>query len=147
MLVFAVVLLLAVFVTLESYAEVKDFYVPSPNEEFYGIWVNTNYSGGPFQAQKIVNYHWGSFDVFMLVNNDSPSFKGCYTFIEKWTDKEGNVLYKGYFREDWTKAVMYSIDRIGNNGNTWEYIYKTTDFPDVNDLKPGGPSYHIYYRK
>jgi hypothetical protein len=125
----------------------EEFYIPDSREEIYGTWVNTDYSGRSFQPQKIVNYHWGAYDIFMKADNDLVSYKGALTIIDKWTDSEGNIWYKSYFKENSTSGVNFELGKFSNNGNTWEFVFDSIVFPTEDQMNSAGPHYKIYYRQ
>jgi hypothetical protein len=147
-----VVVLLATVVSAGSYAQSKkklDFYVPSYDEEIWGTWVNTAHSGGPYFPQKVVNNYWGSIDIFMKATDPAPSFRGAHTLVEKWKDREGNIWYKLYWRDNGGPSIYYEIDRISNNGSTFEFCFDTREFPMEDDLKSKNLSkqYRVFYRQ
>ena len=151
-LVGGVVFFVAVLAGVCSFAVDKEkygFYVPSPNEVIFGTWVNTKYDGGPYIPQKLVDYHWGSYDVFMIATYKTLSFKGSGIIVDKWTDAEGNTWYKNYNREDWTTKGFFALEKISKDGNVKEFVWRYNDFPSEDDLnsKNLDMHYRIYYKQ
>ena len=125
-----------------------DFYVPTAKEEISGTWVNMDY-GRQMYPQKIVNYYWGSYDLFLKTADTNPTNKGANTIVAKWVDKEGNTWFKQYYREDWTPDIYFELDRISNNGTVWEYCFNLYNFPTEDDVKSKNATqnYRIYHRQ
>jgi hypothetical protein len=123
----------------------KGFYIPTRDDVIHGIWINMDYSGDAFQAQKIVMSHWGYYEIYPLVENLTASSTGTFILVDKWIDTEGNTWYKDYVRN--ASRVMFELDKISNNGTIWEYVYYSQAFPTEEQMNPDGPNYHIYYRQ
>ena len=74
-------------------------YVAKEDEEIFGTWVNTSYRqgmGASYWAsywQKIVHNPDGTIEGYMYAV-DIAHFTGAYAIIAKWTDSQGNILYK-----------------------------------------------------
>jgi hypothetical protein len=86
------------------------FYVPSPSEELYGIWVNMDYGKTKSDwPQKIIIYDWGYAEGYLKVTDKDPCIKWAgwpgipckwtYTIVDKWTDSEGNIWYREFTRQ------------------------------------------------
>jgi hypothetical protein len=106
------VLLFILFLVAGSFAEEKKkftFFVPEYDEEIWGTWVNMDNLGYGSHPQKVVNYYWGSYDIFMKATDINPAFKGAMILVEKWTDKEGNIWYEAYWRENWGFSPLKMI--------------------------------------
>jgi hypothetical protein len=136
----------------ESIASDKEkygFYVPIHNEEIYGTWVNAEYSGALPFFQKAINYHWGYYDVFCKMTDTNACIRGTMILVDKWTDSEGNIWYKQYFRENWGYSGFFEIDKISKNNTVWEFVFSSLEFPVEDDLsaKNTAKGYHIYYRQ
>jgi hypothetical protein len=63
-------------------------YVPKPNEELYGTWINAQTS-----LPKVVNDAQGFRDYSHTTDAD-PIFSGSASITSRWTDSDGNVWYK-----------------------------------------------------
>jgi len=147
----SMILLVAVSLAVGSCARDKSkfgFYVPKANEEIYGTWANMDY-GREMYPQKIINYHWGSYDLFLKATDVTPTNKGANTIVAKWVDKEGNTWFKTYYREDWTRDVFFELDRISNKGSVWEFCFDQYDFPKEDDIKSknGEKNFRVFYRQ
>ena len=125
-----------------------DFYVPTSDELITGTWVNMEY-GVSNHPQKVVCYHWGSYDIFMRATDTNPSYKGANTIVAKWVDKEGNTWTKMYWRENWTTTVHFELDRFSKNGTVYELCYDPFDFPTEDDVKSKNlaKNYKIFFRQ
>ena len=142
------VLLLSVLVFPTSYAKDGEFFKPSDDDEIFGTWVNTEYSGDQGWPQKIVYRPWGYVEYFMLVKNKNPVWPGTSTLVEKWTDEEGNIWYKDYYREQYGGAsALYQLYKISNNGTVFEMIWRKREFPTEAEMDPNGATYRIFYRQ
>ena len=150
-LILCVVFLVTIFLGVGSAAAEKkkfDFYVPTAKEEISGTWVNMDYGLRMF-PQKIVNYHWGAYELFLKATDTNPFCKGANTIVAKWVDKEGNTWTKMYYREDWTTDVFFELDRFSNNGTVWEFCFNQSNFPTEDDVKSKKETanYRIFYRQ
>jgi hypothetical protein len=124
----------------------EDFSVFS-NEEIAGTWVNHNYTGFEYNEQKYILYHWGYWEVYSKVNSDSPKYRGTYQYLDKWTDSDGNTLYKGITRFEGGIYYGYEFGKISNDKTTWEYAFSYINLPTEYDLNPDNANYRIYYRQ
>jgi beta-lactamase regulating signal transducer with metallopeptidase domain len=126
------------------------FYIPEAKEEIAGTWINTSYSGNLPMFQKLVSHSWGYYEIFAHETDERPTVRGTMVLTDKWTDTEGNIWYKLYFRENMESYfVRFQLARISENGKVWEFVHSTADFPAEDDLisKRKGKKYHIYYRQ
>jgi hypothetical protein len=150
-LLYALVCIVAVLAGAGSFAddaERYELYLPSPNEELLGTWVNTAYPGNSSTVvQKMVYYHWGAYELYEKADHADPARKGTTILMDKWKDAEGNIWYKAYDRESWTKTGYFAIYRINKNGTMIEKVWDSREFPSESDLNPTNPYYHIYYRQ
>ena len=150
-LVFAVLIFVGSCATGKKSVKENEIYMPVSNEEIFGTWVNTNDPGDPGSPlnQKKVITHWGYFEFFSRVDSTSPSWKGTQFLVDKWTDSEGNIWYKEYRMESFHYGASrrFCLDKISNNGNTYEFIWSSFDFPTEDQMNPDGPNYCIYYRQ
>jgi hypothetical protein len=143
------VLLLSVLVFPTSYAKERDFFKPSNDEEIYGTWVNTEYSGEQTWQQKIVYYIWGYVEIYMLLENKNPVWPATSTLVDKWTDAEGNIWYRDFLRDQWSGVgvALYQLYKISDKGETLELIWRQREFPAEADMDPSGATYRIYHRQ
>jgi len=146
---FVLMLLVTVFACLNSFGDDKGkygFYVPGDNEELYGTWVNTTYTGMTQYPQKIEMYDWGDWETYSKVT-DTSFISGTFIIVDKWTDSEGNILYKEYVRERHGLYPEFELDRISKSGTVWEYVFGYDDFPTADNMISKNPYYRIYYRE
>ena len=119
---FVLMFLVTVFACLNSFGDDKGkygFYVPGDNEELYGTWVNTTYTGMPWYPQKIEMYDWGVWEEYSKVT-DAFFIQGTFIIVDKWTDSEGNVGIRNSSGRDMScTRCLRSIEsaRAGLYGN------------------------------
>lgn len=123
-LISILILVLAVLMVIGSCAtqknaNAKKIFKPINNNELVGVWVNTVYSGGMMDRQKIVVTSYGYFEAFSSVDSMAPVETGTLFVVDKWTDSDGNIWYKAIWRERWSgNAFYYELDKISDDGNT-----------------------------
>jgi hypothetical protein len=152
MLISTLILILAVLIiagscaTKKEVVKKKEFYFPKYNEELYGTWINKEYDSAEYPG-KFRIYLWGYFETFHPFDSEKTQEKGTFTIVKKWTDQEGNIWYNTYVQYSGSTRLYYNLEKISNNGNTWEYVTTTVDFPTESDMHPEFQLYHIYYRQ
>jgi hypothetical protein len=117
------------------------------NEEITGTWVNPEYTGFEYNQQKYVLTHWGYYEAYTKIVSSSPKYKGTYQIIDKWTDSEGNTLYKSIVRYEGGLQYSYELGKISKDRSTWEYAFSYINYPTEFDLNPDNAHYRIYYRQ
>jgi hypothetical protein len=138
-------LIVVIFVTLASFVCAEELSVFS-NEEIAGTWVNPNYTGFSYNRQKLILYQWGYYEVCIKINSDSPDYRGTYQLIDKWTDSDGDTLYKSIVRHE-GGGVTYELGKISKDKTTWEYVFSYVSMPTLDDLNPDNANYRTYYRQ
>jgi hypothetical protein len=125
-------------------------YVPKPNEEIYGTWINEKMS-----AQKYVVTPDG-WKQYLKITDTHPYSEGAWAIASKWTDKEGNIWYKSFgaiaagpyagFKHSW-------LHKFSKSATVWESVWSsptneqeaaTPTYPTKID--PNSSEYNIYYR-
>ena len=152
-LVYGVGIIVAVLVSVYSFADDKEkygFYVPKPNEEIFGTWVNKDYSGTRLvHPQKLVFRFWGYEEVYDKITDNNSSYQDTFFIVDKWTDSEGNIWYKVYEQTGQYRYGWFSLIRISKGGTVFEHI--NTEYPMMwpteSDLNPDNPNYRIFYRQ
>jgi hypothetical protein len=124
----------------------KEYYISKFDEELYGTWINEEYNSAAYKGKKRL-YHWGYYEDYRPADSEVVQYKGTIVIVDKWTDSEGNIWYKTYYRISGSSTIFHELDKISNNGNTWEYAYTSVDFPSESDLNPDNTRYRIYYRQ
>jgi hypothetical protein len=145
--VVSLVLLISAFACLNTFGDDRanyGFYVPRTNEELYGTWVNTTYTGMSY-AQKLVMYDFGAYEWYSK-ETDEFFTTGTYIIVDRWTDPEGNIWYKEYIRGKNELYAIFELDRISKAGTVWEYVIAYDDFPKPDNMNSKNPYYRIYYR-
>jgi hypothetical protein len=126
-------------------------YVPKPNEELYGTWINEKMS-----AQKYINAtgRWAEY----LKSSDSSSHKEfAAEIVSKWTDSEGNIWYKTT-RNDisgpYAGFKTTALSKLSKNGTVWESVWtepeneaEVTNPTYPTKIDPNDPKYTVYYRE
>ncbi len=143
-----IMLFAAVFACLNGFGDDKEkhgFYVPRANEVLYGTWINTTYTGMSI-AQKFVLHDWGYWQEYAK-ETDEFYVEGTYLLVDRWTDSEGNILYKGFSRMRNGLYPIFELDKINPAGTVWELIFAYDDFPTADAMIAKNPYYRIYYRE
>ena len=117
-------------------------YFANDNEPLYGTWINMDYSGRP--PQKIVFNSDGTGGSSSQVDSSDLTWKFKTLITGKWTDSDGNIMYKDHWVGDWGEEG-YSLLKISNSGNTLEYVFDGDKQP--NKIDPKHSYYRIYTRK
>jgi|WetSurSiteA1Bulk_404760.scaffolds.fasta_scaffold75777_2 hypothetical protein len=153
MLVYGVVFLVVVLIGACSFSNENEkygFYVPKPNEEIYGTWVNKEYSGTiQAQYQKWVFRFWGYAEQYNKIADTVSAFQNTFFLVDKWTDSGANICYKVYVQEGSYKYGWFALIKISKGGTVFEYIDAAYPlmWPTEADLNPDNPNYRIYYRQ
>ena len=146
MLVTIFILLLAVLIIAGSCATQKQAYIPKPNEEIYGTWVNTDYNGVG-KGQKYILYRWGYAEAFRLVTDQYVNYPCVFHLMDKRTDSEGSILYKVTWQFKGDTKIIFQLTKINENEGSYERVWSYKDFPSESDLTPEHVHYAIYYRQ
>ena len=134
--------LILVAFTVDAFAGEKAYFA-GDNEPLYGTWINMNYSGMP-PPVIVFNPDGTGGSMGQADSNKFISrFKSLIT--RKWTDDEGNIMYKEHFVGSWKKeglkAEGFTLFKVSNSGDTLEYVFESDKYPEKID-----PS-HSHYRK
>jgi hypothetical protein len=116
----------------------ENAYFAKDNEPLYGTWINMDYQGRP--PQKIIINSDGRGGSSSQADSNEPTWRFKTLITGKWTDSEGNIMYKDHWVGDWGEEG-YSLFKISNSGNTLEYVFDHDKYPNKIDSK------HTYYRK
>jgi len=128
------ILALAVLVIIGSCATKKQAYIPKPNEELYGIWVNIDYHGFS-RPQKFVQYDWGYTERFDLVTDKTVTTRGTFNIKEKWAGFEGNTWYKVTWQyRGFPGVTIFFLIKINEIEGSWEEVWSYKGFPTESDL-------------
>ena len=117
-------------------------YFAKDQEQLYGTWVNMDYTGSI--PQKIIYNTGGTFDCFRNASSKEPNKRGRYLVTGRWSDSEGNIIYKTHWVGDWGEEA-YQIGKISNSGNTLEYVLGYDEPP--KNIDPNNIWYRKYTRK
>jgi len=142
------IIFIVLFLTVSFNLYTDDLQTEEALDELVGTWANTNYGTCkiPF-PQKVINNPDGTLELYAGMA-DIAHRKGKYNIIDKWTDSEGNVLYK--IRRAWGDGTYgekpdYELHKISNSGLTWEFVFSMDEYP--TEINPNHPFYMIYYRQ
>lgn len=148
-------LLLAVSTALLALIQVggwaQEKYVPKPNEEIYGTWVNEK-SVNFNHIQKAINTLDGWTEYFN-VSDSVPLDKRKKEIDRKWTDSDGNIWYRifGTAISGSYKMKYKELDRLSKSGAVLESVF-TEAYPDFDSaeyptkIDPKDTTYRIFYR-
>lgn len=146
-------LVLAACVTTGAAAGVsmaqKYFYVPAVGEEFFGTWVNPELRS-PVYARKLRCYPWGLIEWYNEVDGTVYDWRGTSTTVEKWTDDAGNTWYRNFERwaiKDAYGNTVYNLLRVSSDGQTLEYIWAGSDWPNPAEMDPNLNTTYVKYRR
>ena len=146
-----VFLILALVVALMLIGCASQQYVPKDDEELYGTWLNTDYSGVPhtYYCQKIVYSFGGGFGAYSFAK-DVSTYPGKFTIVDKWTDSHGNIWYKVSFSITNKAYAGDALIKISNNVTvlqTFHYSSIPPRFLTKMDKDDPIGYYRIYYRQ
>jgi hypothetical protein len=139
-------LITVIFIFVASFLWAEDFEVFS-NEELAGTWLNPNYTGFEYNQQKYIIYQWGYYEAYFKVNSDSPKYRGTYYLIAKWTDSDGNTLYKSILRYEGGVNYWYEIGKVSKDKTTLELAFSYISMPTEDDLNSDNANHRFYYRQ
>ena len=83
-------------------------YVPKPNEELYGTWINES-----IRYQKLVVFA-GGFKEYLSVADAEQDWETTEQISAKWKDGDGNIWYKTF--------DLYTIGQL--KGTKMQYLWK-----------------------
>jgi hypothetical protein len=131
-------------------------YVPRPNEELYGTWINEK-SVNAFHIQKWIISSSGMKE-YSNVSASLPVVEGEPAQIDrKWTDSEGNIWYRSVGtikRDDGTILVGKTLLKLSKSATVLEAVNTiydpnlgSVDYPtEINPKPPALQNYYIFYR-
>jgi hypothetical protein len=134
----------AVLIIFGGCATGKKVYKPKEDEELFGPWIHSDYYKEG-EKEKIIYDPDGTHFVFIFEKDSEPIEENPYTIIDKWTDKDGNIWYKGTLIIPKTHNSFYLLIKISNSATVYEEVRESADYPteiDVNHYY-----YVIYYRQ
>src|SRR5208283_230530 len=70
-------------------------YIPKPNEELYGTWINEQNGGNIFLPQGVV-FTADGYKLYCSLSDSNPCEVGTSWIDSKWTDSEGNIWYRTF---------------------------------------------------
>ncbi len=151
MFVSILIFVLAILIVAVSCATGKKTYVSSDYvlKELTGTWYNEEYEDPSSIAFPMLVIHSdGSFEISKEYSETTAPSRNIGKYIsinEAWTDSKGNIWYQAKFKADWTTQPWYEIGRISNEGEVWELVLSSTDFPPEIDSE--NLNYRIRYRQ
>jgi beta-lactamase regulating signal transducer with metallopeptidase domain len=116
-------------------------------EEFFaswtGTWVNTETPGDWWVPQKIVSYPDGSWDIHTYATDRVNFCHHEMNLTDLWTDSKDIIWFKanGICPDKGIEGSMYG--KIGNSGNTLEYLYNLDKENPIEKWDPENP--YLYY--
>jgi hypothetical protein len=136
-------------------AKAQEKYVPTANEEFYGVWMcreNPDYN----HPQKSVITADG-YKSFLHTPDTASQEEGTMVIDSKWTDSGGNIWYKilgTVTTGQWKGYNFQALEKLTNSGTIKESVFQpiglgTKFSPKYYPLTidPSKPTYEIRYRE
>jgi len=122
-------------------------YVPKPDEELYGTWINDG-----IRYKKLVVFA-GGVKEYLGVADAEPNMGTTETIIAKWKDEDGNIWYKTFelFTSGHLKGIKMQYLWKISNGSKLELTgvavkdFKESSFPI--DLTSDRLADHRTYQK
>ncbi len=145
-LVSILLFILAVLIIAGSCATEKMAYV-SKEYEFYGTWVNPDYTYADKSSSRIIINPNGKMEWYYIVAETTAVYSGEFVITNKWTDSKGNIWYSIIWKSDDSKYWTYALGKISNSGKTLEYVKSPNDYPKEIDPNDPRAYYRIYYRQ
>ena len=125
-------------------------YVPKPNEEIHGTWINKE-----ARPQKIVIDQTGSKS-YTLQSDPAPTYTyGQAEELGKWKDAEGNIWYKSFFAMvagSYKGMKFTELDKLSKSATVWEFVWRYYNRGEGEKpiypakIDPTDKNYGIYYR-
>jgi len=128
-----VMLMLAMLVATAVLAEDN----PEPSWELVGVWINPAYEDSNRYLGKIVYRADGIWEGYSLISDASPVARGTYVVDDEWTEKGIHWFAVRAISGDITG---YEINKLTNNGTTYESIFSTTSYPSSLEFARISPS-------
>ena len=120
-------------------------YVPRPNEEIYGTWINEK--GYPQKAMLFA----GGFKQYSRAADTLPTYsQGTLEIESRWQDVWGNIWYKQYVTDMPGGEKFQTLAKVSKSGTVLERVYNSVaefspkSFPTSIDPKSG--TYAIWFR-
>ena len=147
------ILTLAVLSLLLSFAATAQYkYVPKPNEEIYGTWIN---QARLPQKEVITAEGWTEYT---RMTDSEPFLQGNWEIVSKWTDSEGNIWYKSLITITGGSVGQNGLTRtelskLSKSAEVWEHVWnwptreqglRQPAYPDMIDQN--NYQYGIFYR-
>ena len=141
------IIVITVLIIAGSFATGQDAYMVKEDEELFGTWINTEYDETLLMSKVVIEPD-GSWDEYKMSSGDEKYFKCEYTVKEKWTDSDGNTLYKIIIKSIGSDYVpYYVISKINKTGDVYEDLVSNLDMPEEFDPDDMLLHYRIYYRQ
>ena len=128
-----VMLMLAILVATAVFAEDS----PAATWELVGIWTNPAYEDSDRYLGKIVYRADGIWEGYDRISDTSPVVKGTYVVDDEWTEKGIHWFAVRAISGD---IAGYEINKLSDNGNTYESIFSTISYPSSLEFARISPS-------
>ena len=112
---------------------------PEASWTLVGTWINPAYEGGWFG--KVVYRDDGTVEIYYLISDTTVVATGTYVIEDDWTEK-GIHWFK--VKTVFGATPGYEIDKLTNDGNTYESVFTSNAYPAEFD--PASPSYSYTIR-
>jgi poly-D-alanine transfer protein DltD len=148
--VLAISFVLLALMLLGGYSFAQN-YVPKPNEECYGTWINDK-SINQGHIQKKICSADGNKD-FLEVDGSSPLFEDEQHIYSKWIDPDKNIWYKTYGtvrKGAYLGTKWQELDKLSKGATVWEYVFVIVSQFDASyypaKVDPKDTYYRVFYR-
>jgi hypothetical protein len=120
-------------------------YIPKPNEELYGTWINEK-----AVPQRVVIFA-GGFKQYYQIADTVPTYsEGTLEIENKWQDAQGNIWYKSLATDLPGGEKFQTLVKISKSATVYERVYAEVfefspkNYPTRIDPKSG--TYDIFFR-
>ena len=106
-----------------------------------GTWINPAYEDPGGFSGKVVYREDGTWEVCDLISDTNAVATGTYIIEGDWTEKG---IHWFAVRADSGNIIGYEINKLTNNGNTYESVFSSSSYP--TEFDPTSPSYFYTIR-
>jgi hypothetical protein len=136
-------------------ANAQDKYVPTVNEEFYGVWMSKENPDYNHPEKSVITAD--GYQSYLHTSDAVPQEEGTMVIDSKWTDSDGNIWYKilgTVTTGQWKGYNFQALEKLSNSGTIKESVFQpiglgTKFSPKYYPTKidPNKPAYEIRYRE
>jgi len=105
--------------------------------ELVGIWINPAYEDSGRYLGKIVYRADGAWEGYDRISDASPAASGTYIIDDEWTEQG---IHWFAVRAISGEITGYEINKLTNNGTTYESIFSTISYSSSLEFARISPS-------